>query len=313
MFRLYLLAVLLGTATLLSAHDPRDSGIRQGVIRLNKWVRIHASPVNAWCRLQITGLRTLAPGQLHKGRELNFTDSSRLMFEDEFEQLDRMNWRIGMPWGRIHPGNPHQWYGDSAVRVSNGILHLDGIRAPVKIQVNGRDTMVPFQVGLVASDPGFSCRFGYFEILAKIPSGPAVWPAFWLTPTRGWPPEIDVFEMYGRKGKGSVRNTSMSLHYGTIEGGTKSQQVRFLKLPRDIDQRYYRYACLWEPDRIRFYFNGFLIGQMRLNHDLARYFDTDMYVVLNHSFHDKYLQYLPPHFQSSTLSIDYIRVFGLKP
>jgi len=252
-----------------NAGDPRDSAVRQGVIRFNKWMRMHASPVNAWCRINMASMRIITPGKLRKGKNLLFADSSRLLFADDFQRLDRSRWQIGMPWGRIHPGNPHQWYGDSAVRVEGGILHLDGIRAPLKMQVNGADTVVPYQVGLITSYPGFTCRFGYFEISARIPEAPALWPAFWLTPVNGWPPEIDIFEMYGkRKGK-SINRTSMSLHYGTIEGGTKSQQIRFLKLPNDIHNQYYRYACLWEPNRIRFYFNGYLIGQIRLNHDLA--------------------------------------------
>jgi beta-glucanase (GH16 family) len=276
-------------------------------------MRMHASPVNAWCRIKMAGMRTLAPGYLRQGKKSRWADSSLILFEDEFQALDRRRWRIGMPWGRIHPGNPHQWYGDSAVRIADGMLYLDGMRAPLRMQVNGKDTIVPFQVGLITSDPGFSCQYGYFEIKARIPAAPAVWPAFWLTPVSGWPPEIDIFEMYGRKHGRNINRTSMSLHYGTIEGGTKSQQIRFLGLPENIHTQFYRYACLWEPDRIRFYFNGFLIGQIRLNPDLARYLQTDMYVVLNQSFHDKYLQYLPSNMPASSLVVDYIRVYGLKP
>jgi beta-glucanase (GH16 family) len=312
-FRLPLLTVCLFTAATALAHDPRDSGVRQGVIRFNKWMRIHASPVNAWCRLHMVANRLIAPGKLRRGKKLEFADSSLLLFADDFQSLDRSRWRIGMPWGRIHPGNPHQWYGDSAVRVEDGILKLDGIYAPLNMHVNGKDTIVPFQVGLITSYPGFSCRYGYFEINARVPASPAVWPAFWLTPVSGWPPEIDIFEMYGRKRGNTINRTSMSLHYGTIEGGTKSQQIRFLRLPGDIHKLYYRYACLWEPNRIRFYFNGFLIGQIRLNDDLSRYLETDMYVVLNQSFHDVYLPYLPLKVPASTLAVDYIRVYRLKP
>jgi len=276
-------------------------------------MRMHASPVNAWCRLNMVSMRIIKPGKLRKGKELTFADSSRILFADDFQQLDRSRWRIGMPWGRIHPGNPHQWYGDSVVRVENGVLFLDGIRAPLKMQVNGVDTIVPYQVGLIASEPGFSCRFGYFEISARIPEAPALWPAFWLTPVNGWPPEIDIFEMYGKKSGKSINRTSMSIHYGTIEGGTKSQQIRFLRLPDDINRKYYRYACLWEPNRIRFYFNGYLVGQVRLNPDLAAYLNTDMYVVLNQSFHDQYLQYLPSEMPIYSMEVDYIRVYALKP
>lgn len=60
--------------------------------------------------------------------------------------------------------------------------------------------------GLLSSeDPkrnGFTLQYGYFEIRAKLPPGPGVWPSFWLdsmVPAGSSDPsiEIDVFEQYG--------------------------------------------------------------------------------------------------------------------
>jgi beta-glucanase (GH16 family) len=50
---------------------------------------------------------------------------------------------------------------------------------------------------------GFAQRFGYFEMRAQLPSGPGVWPAFWLNsnlPVGAKEPsvEIDVLEYYGQ-------------------------------------------------------------------------------------------------------------------
>ena len=45
---------------------------------------------------------------------------------------------------------------------------------------------------------GFTQQYGYFEMKAKQPSGPGVWPAFWMLstdPAMGG--EIDIFEYYG--------------------------------------------------------------------------------------------------------------------
>jgi len=64
-----------------------------------------------------------------------------------------------------------------------------------------------WQSGLLASvdaaGKGFSQQYGYFEMKAKLPAGPGVWPAFWLdsisSPTSDDPSiEIDVIEHYGQ-------------------------------------------------------------------------------------------------------------------
>jgi beta-glucanase (GH16 family) len=60
-----------------------------------------------------------------------------------------------------------------------------------------------WQSGLLASadatGAGFSQQFGYFEMRAKLPSGPGLWPAFWLVSNKpvGPPVEIDILEHYG--------------------------------------------------------------------------------------------------------------------
>jgi len=37
-------------------------------------------------------------------------------------------------------------------------------------------------------------QYGAIEWKAKMPSQKGTWPALWLLPTSGWPPEIDVYE-----------------------------------------------------------------------------------------------------------------------
>jgi Beta-glucanase/Beta-glucan synthetase len=47
----------------------------------------------------------------------------------------------------------------------------------------------------------FKQQYGYFEIRSKMPNSTGTWPAFWLTGTQSWPPEIDIYEWYGGKTK----------------------------------------------------------------------------------------------------------------
>ncbi|WP_187277596.1 glycoside hydrolase family 16 protein [Methylobacterium sp. WL18] len=51
---------------------------------------------------------------------------------------------------------------------------------------------------------GFTQKYGYFELRAKLPDGSGVWPAFWLVGTdkSNGSTEIDVLEYYGKYNAG---------------------------------------------------------------------------------------------------------------
>ncbi|NBU03000.1 MAG: glycosyl hydrolase family protein, partial [Bacteroidetes bacterium] len=180
------------------------------------------------------------------------------VFEDSFNVWNADIWSKGQPWGRFHPDNVHQFYGDPQVFVGNGCLHLlnEPIPTPVvlesqppneqermkraQIETNailpnlvktgwvdaqGRIVassqsnideasaiasqtqsqnsefkpaiLIPYSIGLANTFHSKNFTYGFFAIRSKNPSGPATWPAWWLTGRNNWPPEIDIFEMYG--------------------------------------------------------------------------------------------------------------------
>jgi beta-glucanase (GH16 family) len=69
-------------------------------------------------------------------------------------------------------------------------------------------------------------KYGYFAIRSKNPTGPATWPAFWLTGQKNWPPEIDIFEMYGKSNGEKIHRQTMTVHMGKTETRTKRMVVK---------------------------------------------------------------------------------------
>lgn len=125
-----------------------------------------------------------------------------LSFADEFDDLDVSAWGPGTRWIAHTPWRGD--FGDSRFVhprpgfpfvVKDGVLRI-GAR-------KGKDGV--WRSGLLSSVDGawkgFSQKFGYFEMRAKLSEGPGLWPAFWLigldrsTHTS----EIDVLEHYGHK------------------------------------------------------------------------------------------------------------------
>jgi beta-glucanase (GH16 family) len=141
-----------------------------------------------------------AVDSLHQGNRLELSNY-KMTFDENFDSLDvsawgpRTRWIAHTPWngdfGDAQFANPTRGF---PFTVENGILRIEARR--------GRDGK--WRSGLLASnDPkgnGFSQQFGYFEIRAKLPKGPGLWPAFWLIANKDedTSAEIDILEHYGK-------------------------------------------------------------------------------------------------------------------
>ena len=124
-----------------------------------------------------------------------------LTFQDEFNDLSVSPAGPGTRWCTA----TKETFGDARFveqkdgfpfTVDHGVLHIAAARR------NG-----VWCSGILASvDPkgrGFAQKFGYFEMRARFPKSPGMWPAFWLLgqpslSDRSRPnPEVDVVEHYG--------------------------------------------------------------------------------------------------------------------
>jgi len=233
----------------------------------------------------------------------------KLTFFDDFDSLDTKKWRIGQAWGEMHPDNPHQYYAASEVTTKDGYLYLGGRYKPKQIRFKDSLYTVPYAIGLINTDISFTQKYGYFEIRSKNPSGPATWPAFWLTGATKWPPEIDIFEMYGGRTGKKIHQQYASIHWGKNNTRSMGFLTKKINLPNNSDTVFHIYGCEWQPEYIRFYTDGRLVSSIRVNPQLRRWLDEEMVIVINNCFERQFLKYLPEGFTDNQFVVDWIRVY----
>lgn len=178
-----------------------------------------------------------------------------LTFNEEFDSpLDVSPHGPGTRWTAHTPWNGDfgdAWFTDPRpgfpFTVSNGLLRIEA----------SKDGQGHWRAGLLASnDPkgnGFAQRYGYFEMRAKLPPGPGVWPAFWLSSS---PPgadnniEIDVLEFYG-----DPLGSYMSTVHVWKPGPHRGTDFQVVTRPNEVSSDFHRYGVLVDPDWITMYFD----------------------------------------------------------
>lgn len=199
-------------------------------------------------------------------------------------------WITSERWGLIHADKPYCWYDNSAVHMnSDKSISLKTHKNPRYFK--DMDLSSPVGVGLISCTTKFS--HGRFSIEAKMPSGPNLWPAFWMWSWDSWPPEIDVFEGYSNTKGGYFKmrfpellgfwNIQSNVHYRkdgeNKMAGAKNHWLGFKSPERD----FIKYEVDWRPDRIDFLWNGKKIRSIKDKLILDQMNSTTMNVVINNS------------------------------
>lgn len=234
------------------------------------------------------------------------------VFEDEFtSKLNNKSWGYAQPWGDFHSGDLHQrydTYGTYSYTSSEGlVLELRNVPRTYKKSdlpdwrqnSNMPDEFtIPVIVGMVHSKMNW--QYGWFEGLIKLPKGQSYWPAFWLSGSNSWPPEIDIFEAYSEIGpeynKKLISDKFISvpdwkiqpnLHYGSIENGTKKMYGPYNSPIAECTERFVQYVCHWEKNFIKIYYDGSLIFECK-DPDILNFYNGNkdqMYMIINHGAH----------------------------
>ena len=184
----------------------------------------------------------------------------QLTFEDDFTRPDvvahgpfaqhapGMRWIAHTPWSGDFgdarfkdpgPGGPFG-FGPDGLTIT-ALKQSDGTWSSGLICSVDRDG---------AGQQGFTQRYGYFEMRAKLPDGPGTWPAFWLVGVdkSSGSAEIDVMEYYGKFPAGF----HTTLHLWKQPGGMQDEHI--VEVAGDsLTQEFHDYGVLIGPEHMRFY------------------------------------------------------------
>ncbi len=192
--------------------------------------------------------------------------------------------------------------GLNPIEVKDGVLHIKSGLIPEANMAAVNDALAlanqenyigksKYYTGMITTAETWAQTYGYFEIRAQIPEGKGHWPAFWLGPAgEGWPPEIDVFEAYGRgvdKKTGADNTFTTAVFFDQFdtngnatqdvniknpyaEGGAASPIVKkngggeqyvftdktnaMTDFGADIYDEFWTWSMEWTPETITFYF-----------------------------------------------------------
>lgn len=227
-----------------------------------------------------------------------------LSFSEDFDTLDVSAWGPGTRWIAHTP-----WSGDFGgarfadpregfpFTVDEGVLQIEA----------ARDAEDEWHSGLIASvDPhgdGFSQQYGYFEMRARLPTGPGVWPAFWLIgkDRSKSTAEIDIIEFYGDKPEGY----SSVVHVWHRDGQHYSRYNRHPAFSTETPDDFNTYGVKIDQDWIRFYFNRKFVWKTETQEEHRQ----PLYMLVNLALVDGPTKEDVP--DPSFMYVDYVRAYRL--
>jgi beta-glucanase (GH16 family) len=158
----------------------------------------------------------------------------------------------------------------------------------------------------------FSQAYGRFEARIKTPTGPGIWPAFWMLganiDTKPWPQcgEIDIMEQRGQQ---------PSITHGTLHGpgysGGNSIGKSYALTNGRFDTEYHIYAVEWGEGYIDFFVDSFLYQRLTPGDVTGQWvYDQPFYLLLNVAVGGNFVGFPTsgtPFPQS--MYVDYVKVY----
>lgn len=237
----------------------------------------------------------------------------QLVWNDEFNGTagtspDATKWVTDIGTGQLGWGNNElQYYTNNA---SN--LQQDGngnLLITAKQENFGGSS---FTSARIKTQGKFAYGYGRYEARIKTPTGPGIWPAFWMLGdninTVSWPQcgEIDIMEQKGNQSH---------ITYGTIHGpgyagGNSIGKMYGLQNGR-FDADFHIYAVEWGEDYIDFFVDDYLYQHVTPNDANGQWvFNQNFFLILNVAVGGSFAGFPTtgtPFPQN--MMIDYVRVY----
>ncbi len=168
--------------------------------------------------------------------------------------------------GRTQDGNQETGY--------YGTVDMGGfVRSPEGLKLSTRrldepakkgSKEYPFLAAMLSghNTPETQFKYGSVEWVVKMPNRFGSWPALWLLPTSGWPPEIDVYEGFGYNGSWKFSsNLATNIHGGEHGKRTFTRDAMRIKmsdfgLPNTLDSDFHTFAVTVHPEWIVMFIDG---------------------------------------------------------
>lgn len=211
-------------------------------------------------------------------------------------------WITQERWGQVHPEKSHWWYDESCVFIDrNSNLNLMTKRNPKYFPEINKTSIIG--AGLVSCTGKFN--FGTFKIIAKLPEGSNLWPAFWMWSWDSWPPEIDVLEAYSDS-KGSYLKPRISNPLGFWNVQTNVHYIRNNENKmvkgkthyfgfKDPSKHFIEYGVSWKKDKVEFYYDNRLVRVINDKQILKQLSETTMNVIINNGVTSEVDLFNPPN------------------
>lgn len=164
--------------------------------------------------------------------------------------------------------------------VTNGILSLridkdtqgpwwafDDVQKISSIQTGMRDGLHNFWDTCTITDHhravrNFETRYGYFELRARVPDDSGLHSAWWMIGTEAKSDEtaeVDIFEICGPDINTDQSRVRVSVHPWN-DAGLSEQSLDYYPAC-DVSQDFHVYGFEWQPEGMKFYFDGNLVKE----------------------------------------------------
>ena len=182
-------------------------------------------------------------------------------------RLSTSVWATCYPWMDLPSGcrnfgnREYEWYLPSQDQVSGGVLHLVALRSGTAGKAaDGSPREYACRSGMVTTYPGFRFRYGYLQVVARIPASPGLWPALWLAAADlHWPPEIDILEGWGPETRKPLNPNPYTAAYFHPVGAKYVKAV----IPSNLAIGWHTFGLSWTRNKLIWLLDGKVVLTVR--------------------------------------------------